>query len=577
MNDPSVKPSPHATRRDLIRVLVASLVHAGSMLLAFPPWNLWWLVFIAPTALTVAATSSLRFRWTALILYIPMIGTWLTHQWWVGEVSRAGLVPMAAYLAVWTPVLAWAIARLAKSRRFGSWPFALLVPIAWTGIEFLRAAIVFDGYPWYLLGQPLVEWLPLAQPADIGGVTMLAILPGLIGGFLADVVLRRQASNAPLAPIRSTRTWLTTVGLVALILATWIGYGIHRIRSTPDDTAGPTILAIQTNLPQSNKVAWTAEQQWEDAVRFARETVAAFREATAAGDRIDLVAWPETMLPGVGLEPASTSQMQDAGWWPGTRFADLAVELQELLEVPLLLGSGSYQGLQIIGQGAEGRLEWDRRFNSVYLLDDRGLSSAERYDKVFLTPFGERMPYISAWPWLEQKLLDVGARGMSFDLSAGDLPVRLDLRSPEAGSIQIGTPICFEDTVPQACSDLVWEAGRKAAPVLVNASNDGWFGTSRGPRASHLQLARCRSIENRVPMVRVVNTGTSAWIDSTGRIRATCRPLEPGWLVARTAIDDRRPLFASIGQWPSGGLLIATVILLLATARDRPDIKSRNP
>ena len=567
MSDPSANPTSRTTGSVLIRVIAASLAHAALMLLAFPPWNLWWLIFIAPTPLVIAATSSLRFRWTATLLFLPMVGTWLLHQWWVGEVSAAGLLPMAAYLAAWTPLIAWAIARLARSRRLQAWPLAALVPIAWTGIELLRATVVFDGYPWYLLGQPLVEWLPLAQPADIGGVTMLAILPGITGGLLADLIRHRHA----------VRKQAVTCGLAVVVLIAWVGYGVFRIESTPKNMAGPTILAIQTNLPQSNKVAWTAEQQWEDAVEFARETVAAFRQASEAGDRIDLVAWPETMLPGVGLEPASTSVMQNAGWWPGTRFADLAVELQKALGVPILLGSGSYQGLQVIGQGAQGQLEWEQRFNSVYLLDERGLEATDRYDKVFLTPFGERMPYISAWPWLEQKLLDLGARGMSFDLSAGDQPVPLNFQSPQADSIRIGTPICFEDTVPQACSALVWKGGEKAAPVLVNASNDGWFGTSRGPRASHLQLARFRSIENRVPMVRVVNTGTSAWIDSNGRIRASCQPLVPGWLVARTEMDDRQPLFASVGQWPSGALTLTAAVLLLITVRDRPDTATQNP
>ena len=566
MSEPTSNTTPRPVRPAVLRVLVASLAHAVIMLLAFPPFDLWWLIFLAPTPLVIAATSDLRFHWTGLLLFLPMVGTWLVHQWWVGEVSGAGLVPMAAYLAAWTPLIAWVIARLSRSRRLGTWPLAALVPIAWTGLEFLRATIAFDGYPWYLLGQPLVEWLPLAQPADIGGVTLLAILPGITGGLLADLVLHRGSGRGRAA----------ACGVATLVLAAWVGYGLMRLDAPSPTTPGPTILAIQTNLPQSNKVAWTPEQQWEDAVGFARDTVTAFREADAAGQRIDLVAWPETMLPGVGLEPASTTIMQDAGWWPGNRFAELAMELQALLEVPLLLGSGSYEGLRIIGEGADGRLEWDRRFNSVYLLDERGTKATGRYDKVFLTPFGERMPYISAWPWLEQKLLDLGARGMSFDLAAGDQATLLEYRSESGPSIPIGTPICFEDTVPRACRSLVWKDGRKAAAILVNASNDGWFGRSGGPRAAHLQLARFRAIENRVPLVRVVNTGTSAWIDSNGRIQASCPPLEPSSLVARPLIDDRHPPFARIGQWPSGVLAIAVMVLLLATIREPSDTAARN-
>ena len=384
-----------------------------------------------------------------------------------------------------------------------------------------------------------------------------SVLPAAVGGLLADVVMRRP------------RTGRIALGVGALA-AGWLAFGLATMTPPGSGRPGPVVLAIQTNLPQSNKVAWTPTQQWEDAVGFARDTVAAFEEASRTHDRIDLVAWPETMLPGVGLEPATTNAFEQAGWWPGNRFVDLATELQQMLGVPLLLGSSAMDGVAFEGQGAEAAIEWDRRFNSVYLLDENGPAAATRYDKVVLTPFGERMPYISEWPWLEQRLLDLGARGMSFDLASGETPRRLALDD----EVSIGTPICFEDTVPEACRRLVWSEGAKAGSLLINASNDGWFGSSPGPRAAHLQLARVRAIENRVPMVRAVNTGITAWIDSCGRIRAASRPLEAGWLVAETELDDRRPIFAMIGQAPAGLLAIAMAGLVgftLLPRRRTPD------
>lgn len=567
MNEPTARPQDSSTRPALARVVVGSLIHATMMTLAFPPFDLWWLILLAPAPLVIAATAPLRFRWIAIIVFLPMVGTWLVHQWWVREISAAGLLPMAAYLAAWSPLLAWAIGRLARSPRFAGWPLALLVPIAWTGIEFLRATVAMEGYPWYLLGQPLIEWLPLAQLADVGGITLLAILPAALGGLAADAFLGRG----------TTRT-RTIAGLATMaMLVAWIGYGFARIRPIGDGEDGPRILAMQTNLPQSNKVAWPPKEQWESAVGFAEATITAFRETTAAGGSIDLVAWPETMLPGVGLEPESTGTMTEAGWWPGNRFVELAVELQTILGVPLLVGSPAFDGLRIDGEGEQGRLEWDRRFNSVYILDERGPEAAARYDKIFLTPFGERMPYISEWPWLEQQLLDLGAQGMSFDLAAGDAPERLRFASAQGGPVSIGTPICFEDTVPSVCRSLVWDGSSKIASVLVNASNDGWFGSSMGPRSSHLQLARFRAIENRVPLVRVVNTGTTASIDSSGRIRRQCPPLEQNWLVASTELDERGALFARIGQWPSGLIAAACGLLLLAARGSRSDATSRNP
>ena len=326
------------------------------------------------------------------------------------------------------------------------------------------------------------------------------------------------------------------------------------------------MLALQTNLPQSNKVGWTPEAQWRDANEFAVRTVEAVRAAEAVGTPVDLVVWPETMLPGVGLEAESIEFMASRDWWPGDRFATLAVQLQSVVGRPLLLGSGSFEGLRL---GADGEtLDWDARFNSVYLLDDRGLDAVVRYDKMVLTPFGETMPYISAWPWLEAQLLEFGARGMRFDLVAGTSFVRFDVVGDGGDSFAVATPICFEDTVPQACRRLVYEDGRKVSDLLVNPSNDGWFGDHDGARDTHLQLARLRCIENRVPMVRAVNTGRSAWIDSDGVHRASLPSLESGELVAAVELDDRVPPFARLARWPVAIIsLVAVGLLAAATPR----------
>ncbi len=553
MNDAAPTSSPGSSSTVACgRWWLAGLVHAVILYVALPPVGWWWLVFVAPAPLAMVAVGADRRRTVIACLGVPMIGTWLLHQWWVGAVSALGLPPMACYLAAWTAIMGLAVRRVARSPRFASLPLALLLPPVWLFVEWLRADVVFDGYPWYLLGQPLVEWAPLAQVADVGGVMFVALLPAAIGGFLADLALRRGSAG--------TRR-VASIGVVMFALF-WIVYGVWRISTAPA-VPGPTVLAIQTNLPQSNKVGWAPADQWRDANEFATRTVDAVRAADSAGTPIDLVAWPETMLPGVGLEPASTGFMKSAGWWPGERFADLVSQLQSIVARPLLLGSASFDGLRLAEDGE--RLDWDARHNSVYLVDGGGPASLVRYDKIFLTPFGETMPYISAWPWLESRLLDFGARGMQFDLEPGAGPVRFDVpwtRSDgESTHVGVATPICFEDTVPAVCRELVWDGDRKAVDLLVNASNDGWFGDWPGPRGVHLQLARFRCIENRVPMVRAVNTGRSASIDAVGRLAEVLPALEPGTLVAPVTLDDRRPPYATLGRWPV--LLVAAIGLVL--------------
>ncbi len=534
------------------------VAHAVILYVAFPPVGWWWLIFVAAVPLILVAVGARRRRTVVACIGVPMIGTWLIHQWWVGAVSGLGLAPMACYLAAWSAIAGLAIRRVARSPRMAALPLAALVPPVALFVEWLRADVVFDGYPWYLTGQPLVEWPPLAQVADIGGVMIVGLLPLATAGLVADLLSGRGSSG-----LRRR----SAIG-VAVLAAGWITYGLWRTTSSPV-IAGPTVLAVQTNLPQSNKVGWAPADQWRDANEFALRTVEAVREAEGAGGRIDLIAWPETMLPGVGLEPESTGFMAEQGWWPGARFVELVAELQAIVGRPLLIGSGSFERLRLDSEG--GALEWDARHNSVYLVTDVGPSAATRYDKIFLTPFGETMPYISAWPWLESRLLDFGARGMQFDLVPGAGPVRFDVpwttSSGEPGRVGVATPICFEDTVSAVCRSLVWDGDRKAADLLVNASNDGWFGDWPGPRGVHLQLARFRCIENRVPMVRAVNTGLSASIDSTGTVHDRLPELESGELVAATILDDRVPPYARIGRGPVVLMAVAGLVLLVSARR----------
>ena len=149
----------------------------------------------------------------------------------------------------------------------------------------------------------------------------------------------------------------------------------------------------------------------------------------------------------------------------------------------------------------------------------QGDSPFQRYDKFFLTPFGETMPYISAWPWLERLLLKHWrGRNLSFELDSNpDINV-LELQwQPDAGGVSVArlaTPICFEDTVARLCRRMAYQNGGKRIDAFVNISNDGWFNSSVADRKLHAQIARFRCIENRVPMVRCVNTGMSIWVDS---------------------------------------------------------------
>lgn len=532
---------------------IAALLAAHSILLvlAFDPFNVWPLVFLAPLPFVLAALRATTWQMLAMWTFGMEFLRWLYVQSWVGQISVAGWPPMAAYLALYSVGMVLLIRRFAMSRRYGRVPFAITVPVVVLGVEFLRGSIMLGGYPWYLLGQPLIGWLPMAQAADLGGVMFVSLLPAVFGGGIADVVLHRSVRVA---------------ASVAVLVAAWIGYGVLRIRPLDHGEPGPVVLLVQTNIPASIKTHWTPEAQREDVVRFVRMTLEGLEHLRNDGIEPSLAVWPETMLPGPGLEVEATDEYLAGGWFPGNSFRELIGLLRERGGVPLLIGSGSFEGLSA---PPDGDMSWDKRFNSVYLVDEA--LPEGRYDKVHLTPFGERMPLISDVPWLEEKLLDFGASGMRFDLDEASDVVRLPFTfqsGTHEQTINLGTPICFEDTLPWVCRTMIWANGVKVGFLLVNVSNDGWFGTSDAGRQAHLKNARFRAIENRVPLLRSVNTGMSAWVDSSGRLRASLPPNSEGTLRAYPRLDRGWTVFGAIGNGPSG-MMFMVLVFGVCTAKPR--------
>jgi apolipoprotein N-acyltransferase len=161
------------------------------------------------------------------------------------------------------------------------------------------------------------------------------------------------------------------------------------------------------------------------------------------------------------------------------------------------------------------------------------------------------MPIISHSDWLEAQLLALGAEGMTFDLERADAPRILEIptgSTAETKPLSVGVPICFEITMPWASRRIGFHEGKRQADVFVNISNDGWFGPSRLGRRQHLQVAQLRAIELDTAVLRSVNTGVSAWIDRTGRLRATAEAEKAGAVLARVERSEGVPLSARLGD-----------------------------
>jgi apolipoprotein N-acyltransferase len=173
---------------------------------------------------------------------------------------------------------------------------------------------------------------------------------------------------------------------------------------------------------------------------------------------------------------------------------------------------------------------------------DGDYKALDQYAKVHLVPFGEYVPFKYSWPglykllrWFVPSVMEQLEPGTSFNhftlkvpgVEPGTATGTHAGESSAPRTFRIATPICYEGAFARVCRAMVYQNGAKSVDILANMSNDGWFtlnGKGTTEQAQHLSLYVFRAIENRVPVVRAVNTGISASIDSCGRIVASIVP-----------------------------------------------------
>lgn len=537
------------------------MLYAFCVILAFPPISFWWMAFLVPVPLFAIARDprdrpSIAGFWCA----VGSAPCWLWLHWWVKDVSTLGLIPLVIVLSLWTMVFVWLAARVIE--RFGR--EILLLPLVWVGVEFFRGSVFATGYPWYLLAHPMIESPAsvLAMPASIAGVYFVSFLTATYA-FLLVLALRDRNHQ------RRRRAGFAAAGL----FAAWVLMGLLLI--PPQDLSTPRFrfATIQPNVPQDNRVDWTVRQRYRDWLTLRELTIAAYRDETNPLP-LDAIIWPEGFVPGWTLDPVSleTERRENLAWnmtprdqndVPGlevptriraTDIVDQVLVLQETIAVPLIVGSVAYDNLRIVDEGEGIEYKRDAMYNSAFVIKD-GRVADHWYDKLHLTPFGEVMPLISRFQAIEQALLSLGAQGMEFALDPGLAPRNLSVPMHDVNgeTVSIATPICFEATVSSVCRSLVARGRERHAGVMINITNDGWFGSSEGGREAHLQNARWRCIELATPMIRSANTGISAVIDHRGQVvEQAVTPIgvdsKEGYIIGQVDLGTGLTPFAYIGD-----------------------------
>lgn len=493
--------------------LAAGFAYAVLGLLASEPIAWWPMALLAPVPLMAmglfVSRSGRRAVWRAAAgAWVGSLPLWVITHAWMFKVSPVGFFPGMLLQGSWAGVFVL-LAAIAVRGRGGPVATAFALAITWSFVEVFRGSVLFGGYAWLLIGHPMIDAPLVFKSGAVFGAYGVGFAVALSAAGLVMLARSRDDSFRVGAVIIGPGLALGLLGLLA---------------PAPGQPTGARAAIIQTNVPQDNRLRWSMDDQ----VRLLQEFIGM---TEAARGTADLIVWPETMMPGPAISPQALDEMRRFGvvyttkipgaeQLPATIFADEVALLQQDLGVPMIVGATGVDGLKL-STDADGYVDQEQAgvYNSAHLFID-GRLSATRYDKLKLTIFGEVLPLVSRWEWLEQKLLAIGAGGMSFDLDAGRRPVWFDLPLAGDGSIRVGTPICFEVAYAGVSRKLA-RGGGDRVDALVNLTNDGWFSTSDSGRAMHLKLARWRALENGVPIVRAANTGISTIIDAQGKIATT--------------------------------------------------------
>jgi apolipoprotein N-acyltransferase len=364
----------------------------------------------------------------------------------------------------------------------------------WVAVELARTRIT--GFPWELLGYAQTGNFALTRIATFTGVYGLSFEIALVNSVFAAAVL---------AP-KERRKWLLAAAFGAALLLQ-----AGQVTAPPAVSADHTAILVQPNIPILDGARWTKEY-FENTLRDL--TVVSLQAGTGShkSDRhSDLIVWPESPSP---------------FYTNDSLFRDAVSSLARQSQTWVVAGAiGINPAMHSGGDSSQ-------IFNSAGLVSPAG-GWVGRYDKVHLVPFGEYLPFPKLFAFAGGLTKEVG----EFQHGTSHAPL-------SAGGKSLGTFICYESIFP----DEVREGPLQGAQVLLNISNDGWYGDS-GAWKQHLQQTQMRAIENDRWLLSATNTGMTAAIDPYGRIVAAMPRKVRGALEAPYALRAGTTFYTRHGDW----------------------------
>ncbi|HVS80720.1 MAG TPA: apolipoprotein N-acyltransferase [Pyrinomonadaceae bacterium] len=457
----------------------ASLAIASALLLvlSFPDFDLWWLAWIGMVPLLVAVTRTPKASHAFLLGLLWGVIFFYGSCWWLTYpmIHYAHLAAPLANILLLLPVIFVALfpalfcAGLARVvSQFG--PAALLAaPFLWVSFELGRYAVT--GQLWNAIGYSQAFHPMLIPSARWGGVYAVSFLVLVANSAIASAFTRRSVAATAISV-----AILTFTG-VALAGAYFNAALEQQLSSEPHHP----IVAVQPNVPMEGSDDDAAQRQLLN--RHLELGAQGLHDEREEYSHESLVIWPESPM---NFSYSRDSQLRDAVA-TFARTNHTAVLLNSLEPAP---NGGAY--------------------NSALMVNQAGQIVAQ-YDKIRLMPFGEYVPLPHWLPGASS------VRGIVGDFTPGSSYTLMPL-----GDLRAGVFICIEAAHP----GIAREFTKEGADVLINISNDGYLGPTPVMR-QHLGNAIFRAVENDRDVLRVTNSGISAYITSRGRVMDSTPGFEP--------------------------------------------------
>ncbi|WP_213456823.1 apolipoprotein N-acyltransferase [Rhizomonospora bruguierae] len=502
---PTTAPSaPH--RLKSLLGLVGAVASGGALLLAFPPYNLWWLAPVG-VALLALAVHGRRARVgfglgfvAGLALFLPLLSWTNLHTGrlpWVllclAEAAYLGL--LGALTAFVGPVL----------RRAPAWP--VVIGGLWVAQEALRDRTPFGGFPWGRLAFAQ-DGSPLLRLAAVGGAPLVTFGVAVLGGLLAYALTRLVAGRwRPALAALAAGVALTAAALLIPLGA----------------PAGPTVTVavVQGNVP---RMGLDFNAQRRAVLDNHVNATIALGEDVGAGRRPqpDLVVWPENSSDIDPLRNPDAAARIDA--------AAAAVR------APILVGA------VLVGPG-EGQVR-----NAGILWRPAGGPDLEQlYVKRHPVPFAEYVPLRDL-----ARMVSKEVDRVANDFVPGNEPGLI-----RAGRTTIGDVICFEVAYDEVVRDTV----TGGADLLTVQTNNATFTVAEAEQ--QLAMVRLRAVEHRRSALMASTVGVSAFVTADGQVHDTTGFNEPATIVRQLPLDAGRALATRLGYWPEVvlcGLALAAVV-----------------